>query len=603
MVNIFLRCLRILGKRDRKKYLFTLLVQLSLAVLDLLGVAILGILGAIAIRGVQSQQPGDTTKQILEIMGMSDLTVQMQVAVLGSLAMLFLVGRTLFSMVMTRKILHFLSAKSAVISADLLSKMLANENSTLQNENAVKLQYILGPGVSAIAVGILGTVATMLGDLSVLIVISAGVMLVNFEIALLSLFIFGSVGILLYFKLHLRAELIGRNFAEKNIFADQMIAEIIYGNREIYVRNRRYHYLNELRGLKEDSAFYYAENAYLPNIGKYVIEITVIVGGVAVSAVQFLRLDAAQAVAGLAIFLIAGTRIAPALLRLQQGFITIKSHIGVAGPTLEVVERVGSKQDLPRVDQPLNTIHDGFVPKINISNLQFRYSPNSSFGINISELTINPGETIAIVGPSGAGKSTFVDLLLGISIPDSGDILISSVSPEDAIAKWPGAIGYVPQTIHISNASVTANIGFGYKTEDIDMDCVSDSLISAQLIEFVSTLPEKLNTIVGDRGSKLSGGQRQRLGIARALYTKPKLLILDEATSALDGIVENDISLAISNIKSMMSIVLIAHRLSTVKLADKVIYMRDGKIEAMGSFEELRRIIPDFDKQAKLSGF
>jgi ABC-type bacteriocin/lantibiotic exporter with double-glycine peptidase domain len=602
MVQVLFDCFSILKQVDRRKYVLILFVQLVLALLDLAGVAILGILGALAIRGVQSQQPGDRTLQVLEFLGIVDLSFQQQVATLGVAAMVFLVLRTIFSMFMTRKILHFLSSKSTVISTELLSRMLANENAKMLNENAVKMQYILGPGVSAIAVGILGTAAAMLGDLSVLVVITMGVLLLNFEIALLSLFIFGFVGFMLYFKLHLKAELIGNNLAALHISADQMVSEIIFGSREIYVRNRRFHYVEQLRLLKEKSSYFYAESSFLPNIGKYVIEITIIVGAVMVSVFQFLRQDAAQAIAGLAIFVIAGTRIAPALLRLQQGFITIKSHIGVANPTLEAIKRTTKLAELEPVVQGLDTLHDGFVPKIEISNLKFNYAADSSFSLEVDELTIKPGQTIAIVGPSGAGKSTFVDLLLGIISPDSGSIKISTYSPENAVAKWPGAIGFVPQSIYISSSTILENVAFGFQPEEIDLQRVNESLQDAQIFDFVSVLPEGVHAQVGDRGSRLSGGQRQRLGIARALYTQPKLLILDEATSALDGLVEKEVSLALGNIKSKMSVVIIAHRLSTVQLADTIIYIKDGKIQAMGSFDELRLRVPDFDEQAKLSG-
>ncbi|CAN2170882.1 MdlB ABC-type multidrug transport system, ATPase and permease components [Candidatus Nanopelagicaceae bacterium] len=573
-----------------------------LAILDLIGVAILGLIGAIAIRGVQSQAPGDRAAKFLNFLGMSQLTFQMQIALLGVFACIFLVSRTLLSMIITRRILHFLSSRSAEISSSLISKLLANENSLLTNENAVKQQFILGPGVSAVAVGILGTFATLAGDFSLFLVITTGVIVVNFEIAILSILIFGGVGFILYFKLHRRAELIGNSLARLSMEADQEIAEIIYGNREIYVRNRRFHYLERLSQQKRELAFSYAENAFLPNIGKYVLEITVILGAVLVSAWQFLRLDASHAVAGLSIFLIAGTRLAPALLRLQQGFIAIKSHIGVARPTLETLERVKNFPELPPSNEKLDIAHEGFVPRIEIRSLEFSYSFESNFNLVIPDLKIFPGETVAIVGPSGSGKSTLVDLILGLLTPEVGQVLISDLKPESAISEWPGSIGYVPQSIYISQASILENVALGFSGADIDLELATDALENAQLMDLIGDLPQGIYSNVGARGSRLSGGQRQRLGIARSLYTKPRLLILDEATSALDGLTENEVSEAINNLKSTMTVLLIAHRLSTVKIADRIIYMENGKIRSIGNFGELRASIPDFDKQAKLSG-
>ena len=595
-------CLQILIKKDRRKYFTTIVAQMFLAILDLIGVAILGLIGAIAIRGVQSQSPGDRAAKFLNFLGMSQLTFQMQIALLGVFACIFLVSRTLLSMIITRRILHFLSSRSAEISSSLISKLLANENSLLTNENAVKQQFILGPGVSAVAVGILGTFATLAGDFSLFLVITTGVIVVNFEIAILSILIFGGVGFILYFKLHRRAELIGNSLARLSMEADQEIAEIIYGNREIYVRNRRFHYLGRLSQQKRELAFSYAENAFLPNIGKYVLEITVILGAVLVSAWQFLRLDASHAVAGLSIFLIAGTRLAPALLRLQQGFIAIKSHIGVARPTLETLDRVKNFPELPPSNEKIDITHEGFVPRIEIRSLEFSYSFESNFNLVIPDLKILPGETVAIVGPSGSGKSTLVDLILGLLTPEVGQVLISDLKPETAISEWPGSIGYVPQSIYISQTSILENVALGFSGADIDLELATDALENAQLMDLIDELHEGIYSNVGARGSRLSGGQRQRLGIARSLYTKPKLLILDEATSALDGLTENEVSEAINNLKSTMTVLLIAHRLSTVKIADRIIYMENGKIRSIGNFDELRATIPDFDKQAKLSG-
>jgi ABC-type multidrug transport system fused ATPase/permease subunit len=209
---------------------------------------------------------------------------------------------------------------------------------------------------------------------------------------------------------------------------------------------------------------------------------------------------------------------------------------------------------------------------------------------------------VAIVGPSGAGKTSLIDALLGVSMPSEGVIKISGLSSSEAISKWPGAIAYVPQDINISNGTIAYNVGLGYQLSEISESEIWSALETAQLADFVRNLPLGLQTPVGDRGSKLSGGQRQRLGIARALLSNPKLLVLDEATSALDGKSELDVSDAINALKGSMSVVLIAHRLSTVRNADLVVYLDKGRLVTSGSFDEVRKRVPDFDHQAKLMG-
>jgi ABC-type multidrug transport system fused ATPase/permease subunit len=187
-------------------------------------------------------------------------------------------------------------------------------------------------------------------------------------------------------------------------------------------------------------------------------------------------------------------------------------------------------------------------------------------------------------------------------MPSEGVIKISGLSSSEAISKWPGAIAYVPQDINISNGTIAYNVGLGYQLSEISESEIWSALETAQLADFVRNLPLGLQTPVGDRGSKLSGGQRQRLGIARALLSNPKLLVLDEATSALDGKSELDVSDAINALKGSMSVVLIAHRLSTVRNADLVVYLDKGRLVTSGSFDEVRKRVPDFDHQAKLMG-
>jgi ABC-type bacteriocin/lantibiotic exporter with double-glycine peptidase domain len=191
---------------------------------------------------------------------------------------------------------------------------------------------------------------------------------------------------------------------------------------------------------------------------------------------------------------------------------------------------------------------------------------------------------------------------LGVLKPDHGEVIISSVSAIDAVSKWPGAISYVPQDVLIVDGTIRHNVALGFPPATVDNHRVLSAIEDAALGEFVKSLPNGLDTQVGESGAKLSGGQRQRLGIARALYTNPKLLVLDEATSALDGETELLVTDSIQKLKGRVTVVLIAHRLSTVRNADIVIYMQSGQVQAVGTFDEVRKQIPNFDHQAHLMG-
>jgi ABC-type multidrug transport system fused ATPase/permease subunit len=307
-------------------------------------------------------------------------------------------------------------------------------------------------------------------------------------------------------------------------------------------------------------------------------------------------------VATLAVFLAAGSRIAPAVLRVQQSSISIRGSLGAATPTLDLIDFLGSETSPEPVDDLVRINHDGFNATIELNSVSFSYPDAHKQAVSDATVLVSAGQSVAIVGGSGAGKTSLVDLLLGVLTPNFGEIRISGYPPLVSINKWPGAISYVPQDVAISNGTVRDNVALGFSRQFVDDNLVWEALNIAQLSEHVRELPHGLDTEVGERGTKLSGGQRQRLGIARAMFTRPKMLVLDEATSSLDGQTEFDISAAISNLKGTVTVIMIAHRLSTVRHADQLVYLKDGKILATGTFEDVRAQIPDFDHQADLMG-
>lgn len=340
----------------------------------------------------------------------------------------------------------------------------------------------------------------------------------------------------------------------------------------------------------------------MPSVSKYVIEVTTVFGAIIVCGIQFTTNDASRAVAVLSIFLASSSRIAPAVLRMQQVAISIRGSLGSAIPTLELIESLSKESKQNENIDALDIVHHGFNSEIEISNVTFTYPGKTLPVIKNASFSIRPGSIVALVGPSGAGKTTLVDLILGVLRPDEGDVKVSGQSPTAAIESWPGALAYVPQDVMISNGTIRNNVALGFPFEEATNDLVNDALRIGQLIEFAEQLPEGIDSYVGDRGTRISGGQRQRLGIARAMFTKPHLLVLDEATSSLDGETEANISGAIQNMRGLVTVVMIAHRLSSVRHADVVLYLEAGEILASGTFEEVRNTVPNFDKQAQLMG-
>jgi ABC-type multidrug transport system fused ATPase/permease subunit len=596
------RSARVLSRSDQKKILLVMILQIAMGALDLIGVAIIGILGALAVSGVESRQPGNRVSFVLKLLHIDGLTFQNQAAVLGATATIILISRTIFSILFTRRTMFFLSRRGATISSHLVSKLLSQSLLKIQEKTSQETIYAVTTGVNAITLGVLGTTVSLVSDSSLLVVMAIGLFVVDPTIALSTALVFGIIGLAMYKLMHKRAQRLGSQEAVLSIASNEKISEVLNSYRESVVRNRRDYYAREIGGLRLNLANTLAEIAFMPNISKYVIETTMVLGALLISAIQFMLQDATHAVATLSVFLAAGTRIAPAVLRVQQGSIVIKGSLGTAGPTLDLIESLGDLGAPPRVSDEVDVDHLGFTSKVEISSVTLTYPGKPAPAIRNINLSVNPGESVAFVGSSGAGKTTLVDVLLGVLTPQSGAVEISGLTPLETVSKWPGAISYVPQDVTISNGTIRENVALGFPAEAAHDDLVWNAIETAQLSEFVKSLPQGLDTPVGERGTKISGGQRQRLGIARAMFTQPKLLVLDEATSSLDGQTEYDISEAIQGLKGRVTVIMIAHRLSTVRNADTIIYLNSGEIQAQGTFEEVRQAVPDFNRQAELMG-
>lgn len=598
----FARALRVLTKSDRRKLTYVSIAQVGMGFLDLFGIAIIGILGALAITGVQSGDPGNRVSAVLGAMRLDTFSFQTQVAVLAIIAGVLLTGRTLLSIYFTRRILYFLSLRGARISSNLIARLLRESLLKVQERTTQQTLYSVTAGVNSLILGVIAVAVSLITDIALLIVIAFGLLYFDPFIAISSFLFFATIGYILYYLMNIRATSLGKESALLSIASNQKINEVFSSYRELIVRNRRSYYAKEISHQRSLLARFQAESSFMPNYSKYVFEIAVVVGAILISASQFILHDAGRAIGTLAVFLAAGTRVAPAILRIQQGAVQIKGSMGASLPTLDLLDELGELNEIEYEEDRIDFIHEDFVSKIEVDNASLTYPGNSAPSLHQVSVTIEESKIVAIVGPSGAGKTTLVDVLLGVLKPDAGEIKVSGVSSIEAISKWPGAISYVPQDVLIVDGTIRHNISLGFPLSTLNEDQIMLAIENSALGQFVSSLPKGIDTEVGEAGAKLSGGQRQRLGIARALYTNPKLLVLDEATSALDGETESLVTESIQKLRGKVTVVMIAHRLSTVRNADVVIYMQAGKVQAVGTFEEVRSEIPNFDHQANLMG-
>jgi ATP-binding cassette subfamily C protein len=575
MLSEYRRALTILNKKDHKKLLLTVVLNGFLAILDLIGVGLIGFMGSLLISGVQSKSPGDRVQSLLSFLNLGEQTLQFQIFVLGSAATAILISKTFFSIFITRKTLHYLSHKSAQTTIWLFNSLIKSPYENFSKTNTQESLYLLTAGVNSLVIGVIATSATLAADLLLSTALVIGLFFVNVTLGFTTLILFGIIGLVLFINSNTKAHKLGQSETTLSVMSNLAMLEAFSAFKENFVKNRESYYTEKITLIRNNLSKVLANKAFLPNISKYVIEVTLILGTVVVGGTQFLLSDAQYAVASLSMFLAAGSRIAPSMLRIHQGAVVISASMGAAMSTLDFIstmeKRKGTSQIISTINVPIEFSSADFEPRIELNNVSYLF-PDSTFPV-ISDFSmeVKPYSSVALIGRSGVGKSTIMNLISGLIKPSKGRVTISGLEPDEARQRWPGEISYVPQDVVIFQGSIRHNVSLGFPEGAFDDREIWEALDTARLADFVASLPGGLDHYVGEGGQGISGGQKQRLGIARAVITKPKLLLLDEATSSLDAQTTKDFENTLFSLHNRMTVVLITHKLSSPKNFDQVI--------------------------------
>lgn len=613
------RSVRLLPPGKRRLLFLAAACQLSLGLLDLIGVALLGLVAAVAVSGIGEGSLPAWLSAGLQALGLGSLTVSQLTVVIALGAVLILVLKTGLSALMSRRIIRFLAERQAEVSVRLAREFLSRPLVDVQRWTTPEAIYALGPGVAAATVALLGSAITIASECFLFLILGVSLLVYDPLVTAVSIAIFGIVVVVLHRLLGSWSARNARISTDAAVDTLTVVSEALSTYRESTVLNRRDLYVTKYEQLVGRSARAGATTTFILEIPKYVLEAALYLSVMILAVVLFLTRDWTTAAATTALFLAAGTRIIPALLRLQGAGITVRNAAVQAQPTFYMADFLegtrgtrGREFPDPDTAPPRVTardIHDhiasgypDFSGDLVLDSVSFTYDNAAEPALIEASLQAPGGSSLALVGSTGAGKSTLADVILGVLQPDHGTVHLSGLSPRAAIARWPGAISYVPQAVALVVGTVKENVAFGVPAHEIDEELAWEALRRAHLADFLVSSREGLATPIGERGFKLSGGQRQRLGIARALYTRPKLLVLDEATSALDAETELAIIQTLEELEGEVTTVTIAHRLATVRRADMLLYLEGGRIVASGTFDEVRGSVGNFDRQAALLG-
>jgi ABC-type multidrug transport system fused ATPase/permease subunit len=393
-----------------------------------------------------------------------------------------------------------------------------------------------------------------------------------------------------------RQSRIGEEMAEAGLQSWQYLMPALDGFREARLTSSAASFVDGFRASRLRSARAARQMGIIADSPRYVLEIGFIIAIMGISAILFTTGTPQQALTVLGVFAAASLRALPTLNRVSANLATIRTGqvgLGILSRAVAELDAGGTHDERPRSDVR-------YTGDIVLRDLTYQYPGAERPAVDAVSLVIPENTTTAFVGSSGAGKSTLLDLLLGLLEPSAGTIECGGRPILDDKASWYSNLGVVPQDVILMNDTLAANIAFGLRPADRDGERMREVIAMAQLTDLVAELPDGLDTVIGERGTRLSGGQRQRLGLARALYRAPRVLVLDEATSALDNVTEHEIAETLARLGGRMTIIIVAHRLSTVRGADTLAFLKDGRLQDTGTFAEVRAANADFARLVEL---
>ena len=600
--------LGLLTAADRRRYRLVVVVQMLTSFLDLAGVLLVGLVGVLAAASIQGTPPPDAVVTAADRLGLGDMPPEALAGIVAATAAAFLLTKSVVSAVLMRRVFRFLGNRQAAVSTRLTAQLLAQPLLAIERRASQETAYALSGAVATTITQTLGSLAIMLSELTLLVLLSAALFIVNPTVTIAAFIFFALVGFALQRGLSGWSARIGGTIGATAVLGQKHLQEAIVSYREVSVLGRRSLYVSTIGSLWQRSGSAQGDQMFVSQLPKIGYETALVVGAIGLASWQFAVSTPVEAVAMLALFLAAGSRVVPSMLRLNSLTLGVRSGVASAAALFPIVDELQRSAAQPLLSMNIKDVEEstagflGFTPTIEISNVSVTYPGAPEPALSSITISVPAGSKVALAGTTGAGKSTLADVILGVLEPQSGSVSISGMDVNDAINTWPGALAYVPQNVAMINGTVRENVALGLPADAIDDDQVWHSLQQAHLAGFLSDSRDGLDTLIGERGVRLSGGQRQRLGLARALYSRPKLLVLDEATSALDAETEVLIADALAALSEDVTTVTVAHRLAPIRHSDIVVYLEDGYIRALGSFDEVRESSSAFHRQATLLG-
>jgi ATP-binding cassette, subfamily B, bacterial PglK len=587
--------------KERSKWYFLTGLRAMLSIFDLLGVLAIGfVVTSTAIFLTQGSSPD----RVLEFAGFNipAVTAQTLPIVAGAILAVFLV-KAFFSILITKKAAYFVATIEARAAKTIAERVFGGDLAQARLSSREEMSYAIQFGSPAAFNFLLNLTSTVVAEGSLFILICLGFLLIDPWATLAVVTYFALIALVIQYFVGTLMARAGAKAADATIDANGAVGDLIAVFRELSVLGLKHKYIDRIYQSRVSAADSAATQTYLSGMPRYIVEAALLVGVAAFILVQALSGDIVSSAATVGVFLSGGFRLTAAMLPLQSALLNIKGLLPVTQKAYEILFEeslsISKSKTLSTKEEQSDTNQGSGPLRVEFDNVSFQYAGASESAIRKVKLVIEPGEQIAFIGPSGAGKSTLADLMCGVLSASSGSISVNGLGGEFANESYV-SVSYVPQKPGLVSGSVAQNVALGVDQGQLDESKVRRALESAHLSNVISSLPNGIHTDLGKYHDGLSGGQIQRLGLARALYSQPGLLVMDEATSALDAESESEIAKALDQMRGKVTVVLIAHRLNTVQHADKVFLIEEGQVTDQGTFQELMKRNPSIDRLVQL---
>ena len=514
-----------------------------------------------------------------------------------ALILLLFVVKAVAAILITKALGKRIALVEARAAKAISSNLLGGNLSQIRSRSKEEIIFAVQNGSPAAFNSVLNNLGTMVSEGFLFLVLLATFTTVNWLATVGLVSYFGLIAFAMHFLIGSRSQRASEEITAKTIEANRYLGDVLSAIRELSVLGKRDVYFHRIHRARQATALSVGDQMYLAGMPRHIIETALLLGVFAFGLVQSQSNDLVATATTLGIFLTGGLRIVAAMLPLQNAAVSLKERFSPAKAALDALELEGPAGN-PSASPPPHG--SGGPIDVQLKGITFAYPNTGATALGPLNLEIMSGRLVAVIGASGAGKSTLADMIVGLLPPSTGQAKLQKVPADEFVALNPGVVAYVPQEPGRLSGTIAQNIAVGVSEEAIDLQALEDAITDANLQGLVSSLPEGINTDLGRYGDSLSGGQLQRLGLARALYTKPGLLVMDEATSSLDAISEHEIGLALERLRGRATVILIAHRLNTVKNADEVIFLEQGLVKDRGPFRELQKRLPEVALAASL---